>query len=259
MNLESYLDWAEKDCILVHFQRIAPEGGNRRRKRQRTEITSTPTSAFVPTAYAGVIDQFVAEWEHATEDNAHEALRRQAYVEEMLDLVALELLSYDGDRAEYRSKILTPVLQRHLCGIPDAYGPTVRRAMQAEGKSPTIREVTKFYLNADPVDPIWIPSYRYGAIRIPELRWYVKVLVDGPEAGVIGDVHVHRNVMRNQELMMQRMAEAGDSDDVEPGVPRLTAIEVEIIICEQIDIFFLQELMRVVGQCRFHLSSISLD
>ena len=253
MTLKHYLNWSPDSLVAVRFQKILRKRGKKRGNRGAAAQLGPNVLKNVPSAYAGLIDQFVAECLHSDEDNGHEALRRQSYVMEMLDYVALELTSYDGEPEDYRSKALTPVLQRYIRGVPDSYGPTVCAAMEAGGDVPTIEEVTHFYLTIDPVDVTWIPSYRYGAIRIPQARWHIKVLMDGLDSGVIGDRDVLKNVLDNHDLIMEQMAEAGDVDVPQSGIPHLTEVEVEVLICEKIELFFLPELLDVVSHVFFPL------
>ena len=69
----------------------------------------------------------------------------------------------------WQSKVLTPILQRQLQGVSDAYTPSIDAGVgpdendddnnnSVEGEL-TIAAVTKFYLATDPVHPDCIPFY----------------------------------------------------------------------------------------------------
>jgi len=249
MDIDTYLNWDQGDTAMVSFRSIPVQ--RRRAKRRKTnkggKVDGVRVSKFVLIPYAGVIDQFVAESLHAESDHGHEAVRRQSYAMEMLDMVAEELTTFNGAPASFRSKVLTPVLQRHLTGVPDSYGPTVRFAMQAKGTDPTIEEVTTFYLNIDPVEPRWIQSYRRNALYIPEVRWHIRVLLDGQETATIGQHEYYYDVRHNHDYIMEAIAEDRSDDVIQDGRPLLKRYEVDVIVCERIDAFFQAELNHVVS------------
>jgi hypothetical protein len=136
---------------------------------------SNPTTVSqkkVPAAYRRVISQLTAEVRHATIHTGHEALRRCSYAMETLDAFAKELSSTRSITAAFRSKILTPILQRQLQGIPDHYTPAVSGVIASDHETVTIGDATNFYLNEDPTHPQCIPGYRRNLIYIPEMMWH---------------------------------------------------------------------------------------
>ena len=120
----------------------------------------------IPFIYIQLISQLVAEDEHAGENDGHEALRRQTYAQQVLDYVGKELRSVKGNAVEgFRSKVLNPILQCYLQGVPDSYAPSICAAISDE-EEVTIADATLFYLAWDPVDPTFIPHYRRNLLCI---------------------------------------------------------------------------------------------
>ena len=113
---------------------------------------------FIPSAYTWVIHQLSTEVLHGDRNRAHEAQRRASYAQRVLNAVGEELdshsdLEVDGpEAASWRSIVLTPILQRHLYGIPDSYTPAIYRTLLPPGpginpdRILTISDVTRFYL-----------------------------------------------------------------------------------------------------------------
>ena len=115
----------------------------------------------IPVVYAQLIAQLLAEDLHGEQNSGHEALRRQSYARQVLDAAGKEIKQYKGPSTAFRSKILTPILQRYRRGTPDGYTPTIRTAVSGdEDVAPTLTDATQFYLSEDPVDPAHIPFYR---------------------------------------------------------------------------------------------------
>jgi hypothetical protein len=94
----------------------------------------------------------------------------------MLDLFGYELDRFHGEAADFRSKVYTPVLQRQLKGVHDAYAPSIKRAIAQSDEDPTIAQVTRFYLGNDPLDPRCIPCYRRNIIYSREALWHLAII-----------------------------------------------------------------------------------
>ena len=109
--------------------------------------------------YARIIHQLMLEDEHGQVNTGHEALCRHTYAQMVLDHLGKELDFYRGPLAQFHSKVLTPILQCQLKGVPDVYAPSIRRAIALQNNMPTISQVTKFYLGNNPLSPGCIPSY----------------------------------------------------------------------------------------------------
>lgn len=153
---------------------------------------------------------------------------------------------------DFRSKVLTPILQRQLWGIYDGYGPSVREAIpisrsatpNSDEDEPTITilDATKFYLSEDPVDPALIPNYRRNLIYIPEARWHLGVMMGKHEK--VGTGAYYNKVRDNHDRIINALDEEDDSS--EEGIALLRPAEVEAIFDEELEDFFRPELARVV-------------
>ena len=117
-------------------------------------------SRNIPAAYHWLVCQLMAEIAHAPKQSDHEAIRRCVYATEVLDAFAMELYSIRSPTPDFRSKVLTPILQRQLQGLPDFYYPPIVTAIASNKKTVTLSDATTWYLQEDPTLPEWIPSYR---------------------------------------------------------------------------------------------------
>ena len=161
-------------------------------RRMTNKITSEVrytvnyTQYQLPAAYQRLIGQLAAEQSHANRHNSHESRRRQMYARRVLDAFAKELLENNAQPPEgrippesFRSKVLTPILQRQLHAVHDAYLPSVRAAMTRTGEaSLTISRVTEIYMGRDPTLAYLAPLYRCHLLYVPEPRWYLGVLIN---------------------------------------------------------------------------------
>ena len=216
----------------------------------------------IPVAYNRIVGQLNLEATHSGYNFGHEACRRGSYAIRTLDAFGDELEAYKGRSPEnFRSRVLTPILQRHLQGVSDCYAPSVRHAIAPSTNQPTLEQVTKFYLSWDPLDPAWIPSYRRSAVYMTEVRWHLAVVM-GVECEEISGTY-HRFLADQDHIMAaletnphDDMQGAGDEvATVEEAIPEFTEAEVEILVNEGIDDFFAEEMDRVV--CSSHLSRVS--
>ena len=202
-------------------------------------------TASIPFIYAQLISQLIAEDVHTEDNEGHEAVRRSSYARRVLDAVAIEIKGYEGEDKAFRSKILTPILQRQLRGVPDCYTPSVCASM-SEGSTPTIAEATEFYLSLDPVDPNHIPQYRRNLVYVAESRWYLGVLRGASGLKSVQDFDLTR---KNHDKVMKALQQEpnGDEDDPDDDVPPFNNAEVQTIVDEGIEGFFKPELQRVVN------------
>ena len=240
-----------------------------RKRKNRQSHESKTHKIRIPAPYDRIIAQMNAEHTHANIYRAHEAIRRQSYVNECLDEFAREILEYKGPAIEFRSKVLTPILQRQLQGVPDAYGPGVSNAMLDEGEKgpPTILQATQFYLSLDPTDPTHIPMYRRNLVYIPEARWHLCVVMGKTWPGFPDP---YNRVLRDQDVLAKAFEkenqayedeedeESDDPSDVinkyfqdlpdidQTDIPVFSQTEVMVILNERLEAFFRRELSRVV-------------
>jgi hypothetical protein len=218
----------------------------------------------IPAPYDRILSQLLLEDQHANIDASHEALRRQTYAQRVLDDFWKEIKKYDGPPAKFRSKVLSPILQRHLFGIEDNYAPAVRHSINGGPGNPTIAQVTKLYLGDDPADPEWIPTYRRNMLFIPEARWHLGII---QRKYRLGDTLPYMAIRSHQDYLDQcirqeneqkghqedeamddvESSENGSDDETPTAPPPLKEAEVQMIVYERLEDFFTVELAQVVG------------
>jgi hypothetical protein len=249
------MKWDEGECREVKVTKPPRKRGFLR------EITTYS----IPAPYHRIVSQLACEEAHAEHHNSHESYRRQAYALRVLDEFAKELLEGDPPTASFRSRVLTPILQRQLMGVHDAYTPSVRRAIADGDGEPTITDATTCYLSLDPVDPTYIPYYRHHLLYLPEARWHLGVIMDPSR---IGNAVYYNMVRANHDSIMQEPSidaedtgepPSTDKDDTDepPSTdaeeadepPPLTREEVRVVLQEDLAEFFQPELDRVVSPC----------
>ena len=260
ITLEQFMLWKKSELrsILVgHWESDA--GDNQPEER----VVYVDTK--VPAPYDRIIAQLLSEDEHAEEDHGHEAVRRQSYVRRVLNSFWEEIVSYEGGPAVFRSKILTPLLQRQIAGVEENYSPSVMESVSGSKDPPTIQQATMFYLRHDPCNPRWIQNIRRTMVHIPEARWHLGVLMGH---NLVGDADAYNKVRANMDVLTayaKAQAKAGNKDanhdtkydeegwegdedeSVEPEVvPVFNDAEVQVIVDENLEDFFAPELERVV-------------
>jgi hypothetical protein len=233
---EKFLNWKSNEVTKITV-------------RTRTKVRNKASSknnqgktVEIPFLYVQLIAQLNAENDHGDRDSGHESLRRQSYVRDILNHVAKELKTVKEPTRRFRSKVLNPILQRYLRGIPDCYTPSIRAAIADDGQ-PTIADVTRFYLSEDPVSPKHMDRYRRNLVYLTELRWYLGVVL---ETIAIGDAEAFNKIRTNHDKIMTAVAgaDSDEDEDDEPGPFNKT--EVEVIVDEDLADFFSDELEAVV-------------
>src|SRR6202789_296230 len=228
-------------------------------KGTRTHREDVYHQRDVPAPYDRIITQLIAEDEHAVGDRSYESLRRQTYARQVLDAFWYEIKQYTGRPIDFRSSVLTPLLQRQLRGVEDSYGPSVQAAVGDPHSNPTIAQATESYLGIDPPSRYWIPCYRRNLIYIPQARWHLGVVL-GKWRVTCSDHYktVHDNQLILDDWIRQRekirrartMTDQEEEAQVDKAkgkrVPNFGLLEVFIIINESLDDFFEPELKRVV-------------
>ncbi|KAF9779586.1 hypothetical protein BJ322DRAFT_1024452 [Thelephora terrestris] len=237
---DSFMTWKEGQLHDISYGKRKKQSGDRRKWNMVTK--------HIPVQYARLLHQFILEIELAKKNKAHEILRRQTYAQKVLDEFGLELNRFRGAEHQFRSKVLTPILQRQLNGIPDVHGPAIRRALDPQNSKPTIARVTAFYLGMDPLDPKYIPSYRHNLVYIREARWHLAVVlgkIDGKSQEDFAITLSHHDLIQNN---MQR-----SSRPTGGGFPRWNDVEVSAVVEEELDEWFDTELGRVPNLCSWAL------
>ena len=180
----------------------------------------------------------MAEETHANFNHGHEAQRRRGYVRDVLDALGEELEKVDAPGPRWRSKVLTPILQRQLQGAPDSYGPAVNIAIASEDGDPTIADATRFYLAQDPLDCRLIPFYRRNLVAIREMRWHLAILIQGPDC--VKDVN-----MFNDSLVLQddlgEFAHELEEDDGSGEIPPFSIVEARTLVMAGLTGYFASE------------------
>ena len=235
ITLSSFMKWTSGQLHGIEF-------GKTRKVPKKKRWIWTMKLRRIPVPYARVVHQFLLEIEHGKADMGHESLRHRTYAEKMLDMFGEELSSYHGSEADFRSKVLTPVLQRQLRGVPDTYAPAIRHAItQNPKKQPTISQVTSFYLGNDPLDPQCIPSYRRNMVYIREMMWHLGILLGQVN---VKDVSEFNRYICNNDLIVESLQ--GTRLLAPRGIPKLNEMEVAAIYVNGMEGFFAKELDKVV-------------
>jgi hypothetical protein len=228
------------------------------KQKQGNTTTLAEEVMHIPAPYDRIVSQLLSEVEHAMNDSGHESLRRQTYAEQVLDNFYDEIINYKGVERAFRSKFLTPLLQRQMLGVAEDYAPVVKASVQAEHETLTIKAATEFYLQHDPTDPSWIESYRRNLIYTPQARWHLGVVMGSTD---VKDREAYNLVLKNHDLIMEAMRtnieqNAGgigggeDDDSSSCGIPDLSAAEIRVIREEKLDGFFRKELDRVMARSK---------
>ena len=240
---EAFLNWNDHDVQQIQV-------GVRRRVRGKKKTEMGWTTRKIPVMYVHLISQLEAENTHGDHNTGHEALRRQSYARQVLAGVARELLKYKGHAHRFRSRVLTPILQRYLRGVPDSHTPFIRRAIAGDDTDPTIADATEFYLSADPIDSGRIRFYRRNLVYIVESRWYLGILLGKISVSSVADF---TKVRENHDIIMDSFEEEAptptnsESEGGSEDTPyTFNTVEVRMIKSEGLEDFFKEELLAMV-------------
>jgi len=246
LKASEFMNWEDTTTWAITFRGL-------KRKRNQRIVESTHQ---VPAVCHRLVCQLVAEDKHGEAHNSHESRHRQMYARKVLVDFVIELqknrampLEQRVPPASFRSHTLTPILQRQLRGVHDAYMPSVHIAMIRKGEADlTISRATELYLHQDPTLAHLAPQYRHHLLYVPEPRWHLGVVL---HPGWLGDANFYNAVRDHHEeiLMGVREDRASDKEHVicDPhGMPILRRAEVRAILLEGLEEFFAQELSAVV-------------
>ena len=218
-------------------------------KKKGSRKYSAPKPRYVPTAYIRLIHQLQLEIQHANKNDGHEAQRRGSYAARVLDKFGEEVngehqLEKAGPYASaWRSKVLTPTLQRQVQGVPDVYWPSTHAGiLDPEDEDSdnldrdlTIEAATKFYLSRDPTCSQAIKSYYRNLVYIREMRWHLGVLLTVRE---VADVGYFNLTLKNQDIVMEPDTISPDLEEGPPGsVPPFSETEVLVLASEGLEPF----------------------
>ena len=243
------MDWQDTTTQTIEFGKLKKTKLN---ERTTWKVTYT-TTCEVPAVYHRLVCQLVSEEAHGVKHNSHESRRRQMYARRVLTAFAQEIESQrhgeDIPPASFRSRILTPIIQRQLRAVHDAYLPSIHAAMLPKGAaSLTISRATEIYLHEDPTPAYLIPRYRRYLLYVPEPRWHLGVVIN---PGRLEDPDFYNAVRQHHEQILLAIREEkmkGEEHAVRDshGMPLLRRAEVRAIILEGLEDFFAQELSAVV-------------
>jgi hypothetical protein len=119
--------WSKGDLRDIEF-------GERRGRGNSSSQQPVLSKYEIPAPYDRIVSQLIAEDIHGVGYDSHESRRRQTYAREVLDEFGAELQAMKHiqfERGQFRSTVLTPILQRQLGGVHDAYTPFVRAAISS--------------------------------------------------------------------------------------------------------------------------------
>ena len=226
---DSFMMWKKGQLHDISYGKRKKQSGNRKKWNMVTKC--------VPVQYARLLHQFLLEIELAKHSKAHEILRRQTYAEKVLNEFGLELNRFCGVESDFRSKVLTPILQCQLNGIPDPQGPAICRAFDPKHGKPTIGAVTKFYLGIDPLDPKYIHSYRHNLVYIREARWHLAIVLGKADGKSEEDFII---TLKHHDCIQQKMKTS--PRPVGGAFPKWNDVEVAAVVEEELDDWFEAEL-----------------
>ena len=220
------------------------------RKRCRAEAYDIVFASYdVPAPYDRLVSQLITERVHADHHDTYEARRRAVYAMATLDAFGDELKEFKNSKlptASFRSKVLTPILQRQRLGIHDAYTPFVSACVASDGKTPTLRDISKTYLGCDPANPSYIRAYRRNLLYLPDPRWHLGMVMHAAGRTQDEQNSSHKRVRVNHDKIMATPLAEVHMDCDQHGIPRLSCTEIEVIFDEGLEDFFAEELQSVV-------------
>jgi hypothetical protein len=233
-----FMSWTKDELRPVTLNRLTIAKGSE---------TPRKTIFEIPAAYHRIVCQLIAEIQLGVRTDQHEARRRETYARKVLDAFGKELEGFTDftkpAMEKFRSAVLTPILQRQLYGVPEAYTPSVHRAVMQNHSELTIKAATEFYLSDDPTDPENIPNYRRNLLYAQEARWHLgRVMqIHSDKAKVAVHVEYYNRFLEDHDRIMAGVKE-GYEGYHESGSPYLTQAERSAIAREQLTLFFAEEL-----------------
>lgn len=254
--VKHFMYWTPNQLLPGHL------GKTRKVRNKKLWVTVWKERQF-PQPYARLAEQLTFEDIHGLADHGHESVRRQAYARRVLDEFGKEFEAYNGPPARFRSRVFTPILQRQLQGMPDAYAPALSRKLSlTKPCGPvSIREATAFYLGVDPLNHLCIGSFRRNLIYIREARWHLAVRLE--KIDIASKSHFdwyldnHEIILKGlQEDAEDRQSESESDAELEveishklkkkTTIPLLSYKEIGVILTEDLEDFFADSLKRVV-------------
>ena len=141
------------------------------------------------------------------------------------------------DSVAWRSHVLNPILQRQLHGYSDYDGHMLSKHFEGKRGEDLDHLVYEFYLKVDPLDPQQQPLLRRSILYITEARWFLG------RSGSGSDDCVERYsacFKRTLELFLLLK-------DQKPEPIKLQHFELDIIVEEKLESYFLEDCRDAVG------------
>ena len=217
-------NWREGQTELIQF-------GTMRKIPKKRGTKVAWKSRYIQIPYYRLFQQLYAEVRHGDKNSAHEAQRRGSYARRVMEAfgeeleVHKELASQGTVASAWRSKVLTPILQRQLQGVPDAYAPSLEAGLgkgdggggddddddddDDEGKL-TISDVTEFYLGSDPLHPDNKKFYVRNLVYIREMRWHLAISLGKQK---LESSEFFKQTLDNQDFLLDDPAEISPDPD----------------------------------------------
>ena len=238
LKVESFMNWTDGQVHEISY-------GKLRKIPEKKHLRWSGKIISIHVQYARLIQQFVFGDNHAKQNKGHEALRRRTYAQRILDQLGMELDQFQkegGELVHFRSAVLNPVLQRQLRGVPDSYGPAIRKAIAPSNAIPTISQVTTFYLGLNPLATRCIPYYRRHLFYIREARWHLGILMG--KISIKSTADFERS-LRHHDTIMEALRES--LRPTPDSIPLLNEVEAAAVTVKGTDEFFLHELSLTVS------------
>jgi hypothetical protein len=213
--------WREGQTELIQF-------GTMRKIPKKRGTKVAWKSRYIQIPYYRLFQQLYAEVRHGNKNAAHEAQRRGSYARRVMEAFGEELeahkeLASQGTVASaWRSKVLTPILQRQLQGVPDAYAPSLEAGIGMQDSDDedddgdgnkgklTISDVTEFYLGSDPLHPDNKRFYVRNLVYIQEMRWHLAILLGKQK---LESSEFFKQTLDNQDYLLDDPAEISPDPD----------------------------------------------
>ena len=193
------------------------------------EERGEPTSWTIHAGYHRVLAGFLKEIAFMEKGGlkSHNCLFRATYLSKVLDLFVAELPRVRSSTpASFRSRVLNPILQRHLRGVLDHEPELVK------GEVGGTRELAgKFYLTLDPLDPTLANEVLRNLLYIWPVRLSLLYLLSQD----LPDENSYMSGLRNTEWLFEERAKISDEDW---DAVALTDVEEKVVLLENLQPFF---------------------
>lgn len=231
----------ENDICRVIVHKVQRGTGTSKRVSETTrptdEVLAPGKKYDVHPGYRRFLLGFLREIDFAGKDGlkSHNALFREIYLLKILDLFAIELENRPPTLfRRFRSRVLNPLLQRQLQGIPD------HEAEMARMVIPTPVAAAEFYLKLDPILHLCERMWQRGILYIWPVRMSFSLLRSpATEEG-------YKSGLRNTKALLEKRIQAGDDYDEGDG---LYEFELKVVRSEGLQSYFPAFIPPVSAHC----------